>query len=178
MYKNSGKTYSRSIFSDTIHIPLTKVDKFLAAIDYALIDAVIEDPRYPFVLFGKWLIRVDREKANETWHELTHRIETGGLPYTAKISTVRNNPSLRDTVSKRKHLICIYTPNYLWREDVRKARLLLKKSGFTSRLYYRPDIITIIESRSVAGTDFRRSIFNHLRRYDVKDLEVKYRYFG
>jgi len=176
-YKESGKFYSPNVFSDELYVPRTEVDKIRMAIDHSVIDAVSENPKNPFVLFGKWLIRVGREEVDDLWESLTCDIESGRLPYRAKISTARKNLDLGDT-PKGKHLICIYTPNYLWREDVRAARILLRKSGVHPRLYYRPDVITILEPRSVAGTDFDRVIFRHLRKYGVKRPEISYRYYG
>jgi hypothetical protein len=176
-YKESGKLYPPNILSNTPNPPKTQVDKFAMAIDNAAIDAVIANLKNPFVLFGKWLIRVDRNEVDGVWKRFACDIESGKLPYRAKISTARKNLSLKDT-PKGKHLICVYTPNYLWREDVRAARILLRKSGFHSRLYYRPDIITILELGSVAGTDFDRVIFRYLRNYGVKRPEISYRYYG
>lgn len=177
VYKESGKLYSQDILSSRLIEPKTDVDKFLMAIDHAVIDAVIANPKNPFVLFGKWLIGVDREEVDDVWERLACNIESGRLPYRAKVSTARKNLTLRDT-PKGKHLVCVYTPNYLWREDVRAARILLRKSGFHSRLYYRPDVITILELGSVAGTDFDRDIFAYLRKYGVKRPEINYRYYG
>jgi len=177
VYKESGKFYSQDILSSRLIEPKTDVDKFLMAIDHAVIDAVIANPKNPFVLFGKWLIGVDREEVDDVWERLACDIESGRLPYRAKVSTARKNLTLRDT-PKGKHLVCVYTPNYLWREDVRATRILLRKSGFHSRLYYRPDVITILELGSVAGTDFNRDIFAYLRKYGVKRPEINYRYYG
>lgn len=176
-YRESGKLSSLDISSRKTIEPKTGVDKFLLAIDHAVIDAVTANPKNPSVLFGKWLIRVDRGKVDGVWERLTQDIENGRLPYRGKVSTARRNSALRDT-PKGKHLICVYTPNYLWREDVWAARVLLRKSGFDSKLYYRPDVITVLEAGSVVGTDFDRDIFRYLRKYGVKNPEVSYRYYG
>jgi len=176
-YKESGKLYPLNILSNKPNTPKTQADKFLMAIDHAAIDAVTTNPKNPFVLFGKWLIQTNRNEVDGVWRRIACDIENGKLPYRAKVSTARKNLSLKDT-PKGKHLICVYTPNYLWREDVRTARILLRKSGFHSRLFYRPDIITILELGSVAGTDFDRVIFKHLRKYGVKSPIINYRYYG
>ena len=176
-YKMSGRLYSRYIFSEKLRIPRTKVDRFLLAVDHAVIDALRGNTRNREVLFGKWLIRVNEKQADAVWESLTQKIENGMIPYCGKISTARINTSLKD-MPKNSRLICVYTPNFLWKEDVRKARRLLMESGFQSRLYYRPDLYTVLENGSVSGTDFRRSIFKHLRRYGVTRLVTRHRYFG
>jgi hypothetical protein len=176
-YKMSNKLCSRNIFSSRVDHPSTRVDRFLTAVDQATIDAVLADPTNPWILFGKWLIRAGENQVDNVWQRLTGAIESGRLPYAAKVSTARKNVSLKDT-PRDQRLICVYTSNFLWREDVRRARLLLWKLGFKSRLYYRPDVLTILELGSVAGTDFTREIFTHLRRHGISKLIVKHRYFG
>lgn len=176
-YKKSGKLYSSDIFANRTIVPNTRIDKFLMAIDYAVIDAVTANPKNPFVLFGKWLIRVDREDVNDVWECLTCDIESGKLPYRAKVSTARRNLFLSD-IPKGERLICVYTPNYLWREDVRAARILLRESGFQSKLFYRPDVITILELGSVADTEFDRVIFSYLRNYGIERPGIRNRYYG
>jgi len=176
-YSESGKLFPRNVFSEQRILPETRIDKFLFAIDQAMIDAVQANPRNPFILFGKWLIIVKREAADEIWHELSENIESGKLPYRAKISTARINSYLRD-LARKKRRICLYTPNFLCRDDVRKARISLRRFGFRSRLYYRPDVLTILEAQSVQLSNFDRSIFKYLRERGVSKLVTKHRYSG
>jgi hypothetical protein len=176
-YRGSGKLHPMNILAHGLIEPKTHIDKFLMAIDHAVMDAAIADPKNLSPFFGKWLIKVDRGEVDRVWKRLSYQIERGKIPYRAKVSTARKNPTLRDT-PKGKHLICIYTPNYLWREDVRAARSFLREFGYHSKLYYRPDVITILETGSVSGTDFNRDIFQYLRKHGVKRPEIKYRYYG
>jgi hypothetical protein len=176
-YSESGKLYPRDVFSKKMILPVTSVDKFLFKIDNAMIEALKANPRNPFILFGKWLIPVKIQEADDVWHDLSENIQSGNVPYRAKISTARMNLSLGN-LGRERRLICFYTPNFLWRDDVRKARIALRCFGFGSRLYYRPDILTVLEAQSVAWSDFDRGIFNHLRRHGVFKLQTKHRYYG
>jgi len=176
-YSESGKLYPRDVFAEEAILPVTSVDKFLIRVDQAMINALDDNPRNPFIMFGKWLIKVKKGDADDVWRELSERIESGKLRYDAKISTARRNLSLRG-LGKEKRLICLYTPNFLWRDDVRKARIALRRFGFSSRLYYRPDVLTVLEAKTVAGLDFDRSIFKYLRKHGVSNLETKHRYYG
>jgi hypothetical protein len=176
-YGESDKFYPRNVFSDPMKLPVSRLDRFLFEIDRATIDALKANPKNTHVLFGKWLIKVEKEGADVVWHDLSESIKSGKLPYRAKISTARENWYLRD-LGKRKRQICLYTPNYLWRKDVRKARIALRRFGFHSRLYYRPDILTILEVQTVAWSDFDRSIFRFLRNHGIFGLETRHRYYG
>jgi hypothetical protein len=155
-YRRSGKIYSRDIFSDEAVVPTNDIDKFLMRVDHAAIDAVSTNPT---MLVGKWLIYVDRKDADQVWTDLSNDIKSGKLPYDAKISTARENPHSTDP-AKLKHVVCVYTPNFLWRENVREVRLLLKSAGFQARLYYKPDI------------------FTYLNMYRVYGSKINHRYFG
>ena len=180
-YKLSRKIYPRNIFLEKTVFPRTKFDRFLKAIDHAIIDAIITKPKDHMVLFGKWLINVSRREVDQIWESLTYDIEAGKVPYAAKISTRRGDPDLLLSLSPRPkgtHLLCVYTPNFLWRADVREARLLLMKSGFQSKLYYKPDVFTILEIQRVAGTCIGRDVFTHLQRFGIRKLEFNHRYFG
>lgn len=158
-------------------MPSTGIGRFLMGIDHGAIDAITKNPKNLKILAGKWMIYVDRKDADDVWKQLSHHIESGRLPCRAKISTARENAYLIDK-PKSRHLICVYTPNFLWRENVRKVRLLLKDCGFRSKLYYRPDIITVLEMGHVNGTRFKPSIFTYLRKHRVRSLKIKHRYFG
>jgi hypothetical protein len=176
-YKDSARIYPRNVFAEKTILPRTEVDTFLTAVDHAMIDIAISRRMNRMVLVGKWIIKVDKREADEVWETLERDIGSGTLPYRAKISTARRNPDLRDVRTDERQ-ICIYTPNFLWRENVREVRRLLTESGFRSRLYYRPDVFTVLEFHQVAKTYFNRKIFSILRTYGVHRLKAKYRYFG
>lgn len=177
LYARSGKLYSRHIFSNRVYAPRTENEGYLRGIDYAAIHAFTRHKDDLTPLFGKWLVYVDEEIVDSVWNKFSRDIENGKLPYRAKISTRKENPFLPDK-PKSKHLICIYTPNFLWRENLREVRLVLRDYGFREKLHYRPDIITILQMGSVEGSKFRDSIFSDLARYGVHDPKTDYRYFG
>lgn len=142
-----------------------------------MIDAVTGDGNNPIILSGKWLIHVRKKDADDIWQSLTEDVESGKIPCLAKISTSRKNIYLRN-VLESDHVICVYTPNFLWRDNVRDVRLVLKKSGYEDKLYYKPDILSILETKLTKGTFFPRNILSKLRRYGVTDVKINYRYFG
>ena len=142
-----------------------------------MIEALTAKPWNPYILSGKWLIKVNKKEADDVWNDLSANIESGKFHHRAKISTAKTNYFLRD-VGKGKRLICFYTPNFLWRGDVRRARIELRRFGFRAKLHYRPDILTILETYSVASSPFERNIFRTLRKNGVSKLETRHRYYG
>jgi len=156
-YLKSNKIYPRDIYSNDMITPQTEVEKILLKIDHEAIKfAKSQPPETYHILFGKWLIFIRRERIDEIWNMLSSEIESGRLPYDAKVATAKQNPPNRGEV----HVICVYTPNFLFRDDVRNCRILLKKLGFESRLYYKPDI------------------FTYKGMYRVYGSKINHRYFG
>jgi hypothetical protein len=157
-YAKSAKMFPRDIFADDLIEPQSEPEITLHAIDLETIKTVNQmgSNGYP-LLSGKWLIYVSRSNVDEVWKSLSSNIETGKLPCNAKVSTTKSNP-LAD--QKEKHVICVYTPDYLFRDDVRQCRLLLKQLGFEARLYYKPDV------------------FTYKRMYRITGSPINHRYFG
>jgi hypothetical protein len=176
-YRNSNLLYPRNIFFEESKTPLTELERFLLKVDHAMIDAVTVNKSDPMILFGKWLLFVDRKNSNATWSTIVDEITKRHLPYRAKISTAKKNTYLTDK-PKSKHMICIYTPNYLWRENVREVRFLLKEIGFRTRLYYKPDIFSVLEAGSTRGTHFNRALLKRFKDLGLAELKVHHRYFG
>ncbi len=176
-YKKSGLVYPRNIFSNKAKQPLTEVEKFLLKVDHAMISAVNTRKYDPMIMFGKWLIYVDRKDSDSTWEVITREIESGKLPYRAKISTAKENSYLKDK-PRSKHMICVYTPNFLWRENVREVRRILNESGFMAKMYYKPDIFSVLEIGRTKETYFDRAILKHFTKLGLSELIVNHRYFG
>lgn len=106
---------------------------------------------------GKWLIYIPRTYIDDVWENLSSNIKSGKLPYIAKASTAKDNPNSTDN---NKHVICIYTPNYLFRDDVRQCRVILKNLEFKVKMYYKPNFFT--------GKGM----------YIVKGSTINHRYYG
>ena len=152
-YVNSRKIYQRDIYSDEMIVPRTEIDKTLIKIDHEAIEiAKSKPPEFFKVLFGKWLLFVPRKDVDEVWVKISSKIESGRLPYPAKVATAKEKPYSKS----KNHVICVYTPNYFFREDVRNCRNALKKLGFEDILYYKPDIFTYKRMYRIYG-----SIINH-----------------
>lgn len=156
-YAKSGKMFPRDIYADKLILPQSEPEIALHRIDLETIKTVNQmgQKGYP-LLFGKWLIYVSRSKVDQVWENLSLNIETGKLPHDAKVATAKTNPHATE---KEKHVICVYTPNYLFRDDVRQCRLLLKQLGFEAKLYYKPDVFTYRGMYRITGSPINHRYF-------------------
>jgi len=87
---------------------------------------------------GKWLIFVQREYVDEVWEKIEKMAEQEEI-WSAKVST-SSHPSSK----AGEHVICVYTKNYLDKQDVMEARETLRKIGIENELTYKPDIYTVL----------------------------------
>jgi len=89
------------------------------------------------ILAGKWLIYRSDSEINDTWKTVAKKTFSGELGTSAKAGTAMQ--------SKRRHVICVYTSDYLYFEDVMTVRERLRSLGFTDKLCYKPDIYTYLD---------------------------------
>lgn len=165
-YADSGSIYPRDIYTEELIIPRYEPELTLKTLDLeALKQAkefikVIHLSNTEMMFFttfcGKWLIYERRGRIDEVWSNLTSAIESGRLPYDAKVSTAKDNVLSSD---KDLHVVCVYTPNYLFREDVRNCRKLLSELGYGDRLYYKPDVMTTSGMYRVTGSRINHRYF-------------------
>ena len=90
------------------------------------------------ILVGKWLVYRPREEIDSAWLGIARATFNKTLGRGAKVSTSEENKA-------KRHVICIYTRNYLDLEDVKRVRGLLRDMGFTEPLCYKPDIYTYLD---------------------------------
>jgi len=155
-YLNSGKIYPRDIYLDEMVKPKTDIEKTLMMIDHETIKIAKRKPPETYIfLGGKWLIFTPRSMVDEIWEKISSAIESGNLPYHAKVATAKESPFRQDD----RHVICVYTPNFLYRDDVRNCRIVLKKLGFQSKLYYKPDIFTLKHMYRIYGSKINHRYF-------------------
>jgi hypothetical protein len=88
---------------------------------------------------GKWLLFVDRRRADETWERIAQATAGGRLGPVSKCGTARPNLSARD---RRTTVICVYTYDYNDRNDVMRVREELRGLGFAKRIPYKLDSVT------------------------------------
>lgn len=88
------------------------------------------------ILVGKWLIYRSNSEIDDVWKIIARATFDGGLGRSAKVSTAMQK--------NRRHVICVYTENYLDLENVMRVREKLRLLGFTDRLCYKPDIYTYL----------------------------------
>ena len=168
-YASSGRIYPRDISEEELATPTSEPELSLRKIDLEAIEATtahlgssscsrseIDNLMIFTALTGKWLIYERRNSIDEVWNLLSSEIKTGRLPYEAKVSTIKDNKLSDD---KSLHVVCIYTHNFLFREDVRTCRALLLEMGFKGRLYYKPDIMTSKGMYRLTGSKINHRYF-------------------
>jgi len=88
------------------------------------------------VLIGKWLIYRSDSEIDTVWKTIAKSTINGELGTSAKVSTARKN--------SKRHVMCVYTANYLDLDDVTRVREKLRRIGFAEKLCYKPDIYTYL----------------------------------
>jgi len=105
------------------------------------------------VLCGKWMLFPGTNEVDQMWNKIGKAIQTYTLScHGAKVSPRNNN---NDT-----HLICVYTSNYLNKEDVMLVREELRKMGFSRPLPYKADIYTHLNIYSGNSWKIPVSVYN------------------
>jgi hypothetical protein len=143
--KNNGESRSSelagAIFSDQIRIDEEKSGFVIPLDDEELIvpfdvDAVDELAAKSGIKAGKWLVYRERSNIDKVWKIIAKATINGDLSNSAKVSTKQQG--------KNRHVICVYTDDYLDLDDVNRVRDELDTLGFTERLCYKPDIYTYL----------------------------------
>lgn len=83
---------------------------------------------------GKWLVFRQRDQIDDVWMKIREKTRKEELGIAAKVSTLLQR--------KERHVICVYTDNYLDKERVFQVREDLRDLGIEELLYYKPDIYT------------------------------------
>lgn len=128
--------YENKIIPDPQRGVVAVRDKLLIQANEAAIDAIAKKSG---LLAGKWLLYPPKETVDHTWKVIAPSTLRGELGVDAKVSTASEIPA------DGKHVICVYTRNYLDLEDVKRVRDKLRELGFTQRLYYKPDMYTYLK---------------------------------
>ena len=108
------------------------------------------------LLSGKWLIYVQKEHVDKLWDKIEKLADKGKI-WSAKVSTTAH-----PWASEGKHVICVYTENYLDERDIMKTREVLRQIGIRTRLTYKPDIYTLLGIYSDNKKSFN---LNRVTRY-------------
>jgi hypothetical protein len=90
------------------------------------------------ILGGKWLVYRSRGEIDSSWLTIARATFEETLGIGAKVSTAEEDTA-------KRHVICVYTRNYLDLDDVKRIRGLLRDMGFTESLCYKPDIYTYLD---------------------------------
>ena len=128
-----GRRFEQSKDGKSLRLVLDK-GRFEVPLTVEAIDSLALRTR---LLNGKWLVYRPREQIDEAWLSIAKATFDKTLGNGAKVSTREQD--------NRRHVICVYTDNYLDLEDVKRVRELLREMGFTDRLCYKPDIYTYLD---------------------------------
>lgn len=101
------------------------------------------------ILIGKWLIYRTESEIDSAWKAIAENTWSGKLTSCAKVST--------SAQKSKRHVICVYTDNYLDYEDVERIREKLRNLGFGEELCYKPDVYTYL------GIYYRKSSLSPCR---------------
>ncbi|XP_071548861.1 UPF0696 protein C11orf68 homolog [Panulirus ornatus] len=107
-----------------------------------------------FVTTGKWLFYVESgAKVDYLWRLVATGVVEGQLPsISAKVSPYKEN-------TDGKHVICIYNNDFTNEEDVYLLESAIRKIGIKCKMYYKPDVFTLIGVYSRNEWGLRPSIY-------------------
>jgi len=88
---------------------------------------------------GKWLVFVHKDQVNEAWDKIRKATEDGLLGDKSKCATAKENPNALNSDEK---VICVYTNDYLDKEDVFRVLKSLRDIGFMQGIAYKTYIAT------------------------------------
>jgi len=97
---------------------------------------------------GKWLVFVDINEIDSTWQKIKKAVKEGILGIGAKAATAKPNPNAS---SQNEKVICIYTYNWLDKEDVFRVENALRSIGIKQTLYYKANSDTAGEQYKNRG---------------------------
>lgn len=103
------------------------------------------------ILSGKWLIYEKTSNIDKLWANISINCVKGFLGPTVKVSPKCNYND--------EHVICVFTKNYLDKENVYNIRDVLKKNGINNKISYKPDIFTYFEIYKNNKWNIKSSIY-------------------
>lgn len=127
------------------------------------VDTISDLARMCKVTYGKWLFYVDSGgKGDHLWSIVAKAIIKGLIPSdSAKVSPIDD----LDEDEGNKHVICVYNPNYLDKDEVFGCEEGLRKIGIKCPLMYKPDVYTYLGVYRDNPWDLRPSIYRSV--YDI-----------
>jgi hypothetical protein len=95
--------------------------------------------KHSTVRSGKWLVFVPPEQLDAKWEVIRRATEEGKLGFSSKVSTARPSPN----ASGSERVICVHTYDSDDEADVLRVREVLRDLGFTAKIPYKTDAMTL-----------------------------------
>ncbi len=100
-------------------------------------------------LSGKWELFVSPKRVDSIWEEI-RKLISGGKIWGGQVTT----KWIREKRGREKHIIRVYTPNYLDEDDVlRVGNLIKERCNIEKEIHYKPDIYNVLNIYSDKGED-------------------------
>jgi len=103
---------------------------------------------------GKWLFHVSVDQVDKSWQNLALAMLGGGLG--PKVSMIKVSPRGEEN----SHVIIVYNENYQDTTQVMRIENLLRSSGVTADLLYKPDIFSTLGIYRNNVWGFRPTIYS------------------
>ena len=98
-------------------------------------------------LSGKWEVKIDTKRIDDIWEIITKMVDENDI-WGAQVTT----NWIRQEKSIDPHMVRVYTPNYLDKNDViRVGELVKKRCDIEKKIRYKPDIYNILQVYSDEG---------------------------
>ncbi len=110
---------------------------------------------------GKWLVFADISELDTTWQKIKKATREGILGIGAKAATAKPNPN---ATSSNEKVICVYTYNWLDKDDVFRVEKTLRSIGIKQTLYYKADSDT-------SGGQYKNRGDKNISKYISKGTE-------
>ena len=104
--------------------------------------------RNPWV--GKWLWFVDPASVDATFLSVADCLQAGNLGSSAKVATKPMGG---------RHVICIYTENFMDAEDVLRVGREVRRLGASNTISYKPDVFTLSDAGIYGNNSLPKSIY-------------------
>jgi len=120
------------------------------------------------VTVGKWMVHVSTDLIDLYWERLVMAMCRGDLSHSVHSMKVSPFDDEADDGDARRHVICVYTPDYQDIDDVMKVENRMRSAGIAGWLTYKPDIFTYLGIYRNNEWNIRPTLYNSRMVIDWK----------